>query len=158
MSEFRKLTELERQRAAEQPSKRTKSEKKAYHLLPQCMRKNLKRNPPIAFADVRIAYFPDLFFLNERFCIEIDGRSHKEMKVHDKIKDYIFKKHGFDVIRINNSDTRVNFVFWQELLCSLKKLKIDEDRQNLKTYIKEIEAFYNKELKDMTALPDEDEW
>ena len=78
--QYRTLSSLEQKRAEGQFSTRTTEENMAYWFFPECMRRNMKRNYPIAFEGARCAYFPDFVLLHERIIIEIDGGYHMSLK------------------------------------------------------------------------------
>lgn len=147
---FRDLTKLETKRASTQIDKRTKSEKVAYWLLPDCMKTNVERNPAIAFDDCRVAYFPDLFFREEKICVEIDGEYHKRRVEHDAHRDSVFAEHGYTTIRIYNEDTDVNVAFWQRLLEGMERIEIREGQ--VENYIKELHEMINKEIYSWTEI------
>ena len=119
---YRDLTPEEQKQAAEQFKKRTKSEKRAYHLLPESMKENVERNPAVAFAGCN-AYYPDLLLRKAKICIEIDGGYHCRRKWYDSKRDSVFVEHGFTIIRIMNRDVYVNVAFWQRLLEGLERIK-----------------------------------
>ena len=102
--ELCQLTEVEQERAQRAESYRTQYEKKAYHYLPDCMKKRAKRNVVVAFKNSPRAYFPDLFFENEGICLEIDGNYHKNRIPKDARRDRIFESNDFTTIRIKNED------------------------------------------------------
>ena len=135
-SMYRELTPDEVKQAMGQKDKRTQSERKAYRLLTWSMRQRVERNPAIAFKDCNVAFFPDLFFRNERICIEIDGGYHFKRQRQDEYRDKIFKSHGFIVIRIKNLDTRVDVAFWQRLLEGLEKDGCD--RTDIRSFVSEL--------------------
>ena len=124
---YRELTPDEVTRAIEQKGKRTKYERRAYSLLPACMKKCVEQNPPIAFARLKTAYYPDLFFRDSKICVEIDGGYHHNRRFEDYIRDKTFKRRGFIIIRILNIDTRVDVAFWQRLLEGLSQSDISRD-------------------------------
>lgn len=124
---YRELTPNEVARAKEQKGMRTKYERRAYRLLPACMKKCVERNPPIAFARLKTTYYPDLFFRDAKICVEIDGGYHHNRRFEDYIRDKAFKRRGFIVIRILNGDTRVDVAFWQRLLEGLEKSGTNRD-------------------------------
>ena len=72
---YRDLTPEEQKQAAEQFKNRTKSEKRAYHLLPESMKEKVELNPAVAFTGCN-AYYPDLFWHKAKICVEIDGGYH----------------------------------------------------------------------------------
>ena len=119
--EYRELCPIEQRRAAEQESMCSPSERVAFLLLPEIMRVQVERHPPIAFKDSWIAYYPDFLFRDARICIEIDGGYHENRKELDLKRDNTFEKHGFTVIRILNRDTNVSTAFWQRLIEGLEK-------------------------------------
>ncbi len=119
--EYRELSPKEQEWAEEQKAKRSPSEKVAFMMLPESMRVHVEKNPPIAFKDYWLAYYPDIFLREERICIEIDGGYHEGRIVLDQKKDAVFENHGFTIIRIVNRDTEVNTSFWQRLIEGLEK-------------------------------------
>ena len=142
---YRELTPDEVTRAMEQKGKRTIYERRAYRLLPDCMKSCVERNPPIAFAKLKTAYYPDLFFRDAKICVEIDGGYHHNRRFEDYIRDKTFKRRGFIIIRILNGDTRVDVAFWQRLLEGLEKSDISRD---------DIQQFMNelrKMIEDVTT-------
>ncbi len=118
--EYRELTPREVKFSEEQPSNRTRSEREAFYLLPESMKRRVELNPPIAFKGCDV-YFPDIFFREERVCVEIDGSSHSWKKEHDMKKDEVFRERGFIVVRLRNEDTIVNVAFWQQLAKGLER-------------------------------------
>ena len=90
---------------------------------PRSMRQNIECNPPVAFVGCKSAFFPNLFFRNEKVCIEIDGGYHSKRERQDAHRDKVFRKHGFIVIRIKNLDTCINVAFWERLLEGLNKVE-----------------------------------
>lgn len=145
---YRELKPAEVKRALMQPEHRTKSEVRAYRLLPYSMRCRAERNPPIAFSDSKEAYFPDLLLRKERICIEIDGKYHKYREKKDLERDEIFKFHGFIVVRILNEDTEVDVAFWERLLEGLEKF--GEHRSDIKSFIVELRQLINDEISSWT--------
>ena len=119
---YRELTPAEMIQAAEQKDKRTCYEKEAYRLLPSNMKARVERNPPMAFKDCNVAFFPDLLFREEKICIELDGGYHWKRIRQDTYRDETFAKHGFTTIRIKNLDTCVNVCFWQRLVEGLENI------------------------------------
>ncbi len=119
---YRELTPKEIEYALDQKNSRTKYERYAYMLLPECMKVKAERRPPVAFVGSK-AYFPDLFFRKEKICIEIDGGCHKKCVRKDKRRNRAFIKHGYKIIRIQNCDTCVAVSFWQQLIKGLEGLK-----------------------------------
>lgn len=148
-SMYRELTPDEVKQAMGQKDKRTQSERKAYRLLTWSMRQRVERNPAIAFKDCNVAFFPDLFFRNERICIEIDGGYHFKRQRQDEYRDKIFKSHGFIVIRIKNLDTRVDVAFWQRLLEGLEKDGCD--RTDIRSFVSELRQMIDNEISSWTA-------
>ena len=132
---YRDLTPEEQRQAVEQFRKRTKSEKRAYHLLPQSMKEKVELNPAVAFTGCN-AYYPDLFWRKAKICVEIDGGYHCRRTWYDTKRDSVFEQHGFATIRIKNRDVFVNVAFWQRLLEGLEKLH--GDHPGMEQYIKEL--------------------
>lgn len=147
--EYRELTPKEKKRAADQKNKRTPSERVAYSLLPESMKKSAERNPPVAFKEC-VAYYPDLFFRKERIIIEIDGSSHFQTGESDKKKDEIFRERGFIVIRIENEDTDVNVSFWQQLIEGLEK--DGENRPEILAFIDDLRKMIDNEIRNWDDL------
>lgn len=146
---YRALTAKETDRAVEQVSKRTKSEKVAYRLLPWSMRRYVERNQPVAFVRSK-AFFPDLLLRKEKICIEIDGGYHYKHIRQDEHRDKVFHRHGFIVIRIKNLDTRVNVAFWQRILEGL--VKEGTERGDIQPYITELHQMIDEEIQSWTTL------
>ena len=147
--EYRELTPKEQKSAADQKGKRTPSERVAYSLLPESMKKSAERNPPVAFKEC-VAYYPDLFFRKERICIELDGSSHYGKEQSDKEKDDVFEKRGFIVIRIKNEDTDVNVSFWQQLVKGLEK--DGGNRPDILAFIDDLRKMIDIEIRSWTDL------
>ena len=147
---YRGLSPKEKSNAAEQVKQRTKSEKTAFLLLPESMKNVVELNPPIAFSDYWLAYYPDLFFREARICIEIDGEYHKSRMPKDAKKDMVFMDHGFTVIRIKNRDTEVNVSFWQRLIEGLKK--VDTNRTDIIELINELRQMVDAKIHSWTDL------
>lgn len=145
--EYRELTPKEQNRAANQKDMRTISEKVAYSLLPESMKKSVERNPPIAFKGCD-AYFPDLFFREERICVEIDGSSHRRRKEYDSKRDEVFKERDFIVIRVDNLDTEVNVAFWQRLTEGLGPFVDSHPR--VATFVRELRKMTDTEIRRWT--------
>ena len=149
---IRQLTKVEQERAQEAESYRTQYEKKAYHYLPDCMKKRAKRNVVVAFKNSPRAYFPDLFFENEGFCLEIDGNSHKNRILKDARRDRIFESNAFTTIRIKNEDLVVDVVFWQLLVAGLRKIENPVD--NVLLFIRELDEMIDEGIKSWTQIED----
>ena len=149
---YRELTPNEVEQAREQKNKRTQSERVAYRLLPWCMRVHVERNPAIAFKDCDVAFFPDLFFRDERICIEIDGGYHFKRQRQDEYRDKIFKSHGFIVIRIKNLDTRVDVAFWQRLLEGMNKVENVAFHLQLPEMKEELRRMISDEIRNWTHI------
>ena len=111
---YRDLTPEEQNQAVEQFKKRTKSEKRAYHLLPESMKEKVERNPAVAFTGCN-AYYPDLFWRMAKICVEIDGGYHCRRTWYDTKRDSVFEQHGFATIRIKNRDVFVIEQYIKEL-------------------------------------------
>ena len=149
---IRQLTKVEQERAQEAESYRTQYEKKAYHYLPDCMKKRVKRNVVVAFKNSPRAYFPDLFFENEGVCLEIDGNSHKNRILKDARRDRIFESNAFTTIRIKNEDLVVDVVFWQLLVAGLRKIENPVD--NVLLFIRELDEMIDEGIKSWTQIED----
>ena len=150
---YRELNPAEGKRALMQPEHRTKSEVRAYRLLPKSMRSRTERNPPIAFCDCKEAYFPDLLLRKEKICIEIDGEYHKNRKEKDADCDEAFKSHGYIVIRIKNEDTEVDVAFWERLLEGLKQA--GTNRRDIQPFIAELQRMIEEEISSWTIIVEE---
>ena len=146
---YRDLTSKEQKQAAEQLKNRTRSEKMAYHLLPESMKENVERNPAVAFVGCN-AYYPDLLLRKAKICIEIDGGYHCRRKWYDSKRDNVFKQHGFTTIRIMNRDVFVNVAFWQRLLEGLEKLQ--GDHPGIAQYVKELHQMIDTEIRSWTEI------
>ena len=136
---IRQLTKVEQERAQEAESYRTQYEKKAYHYLPDCMKKRAKRNVVVAFKNSPRAYFPDLFFENEGICLEIDGNSHKNrFRIRkDAHRDRVFESNDFITIRIENRHIGYKYYFLQIL--KKKLMEIQDPREGVLAFIREID-------------------
>ena len=149
---YRKLSPIEKKRASEQEAMHTKYEEVAYMMLPEIMRKNLKKNSSVAFADFFQAYYPDFFLGEEMIIIEIDGEYHKHKwrEGRDATKDEVFKKHGFTVIRIVNRDTLVNVAFWQLLIEGLERS--EEMRPEILAFIYRLRKMVKSQIHAWTKM------
>ena len=147
---YRGLSPKEKSNAAEQAKRRSKGEKMAFQLLPECMKEVVEQNPPIAFSDYWLAYYPDLFFREARICIEIDGEYHKYRAKEDAKKDMVFVRHGFTIIRIKNRDTEVDVAFWQRLIEGLEKG--DTNRSDIIKLIDELRQMVDTKIRSWTDL------
>ena len=148
----RALNEMELIIALTQEGKRTKSEKKAYHYLPKCMKRSVERNPTIAFENSNCVYFPDLFFKEEGFCVEIDGGYHNKRVRQDAHRDKVFKSNAVTTIRIKNEDLVVDVVFWQLLVAGLRK--IENPVENVILFIRELDIMIAEGIKSWTQIED----
>lgn len=146
---YRDLTAEEQKQAAEQFKNRTKSEKMAYHLLPESMKETVERNPAVAFVGCN-AYYPDLFLRKAKICIEIDGGYHCRRKWYDSKRDSVFVEHGFTIIRIMNRDVYVNVAFWQRLLEGLERIK--DSQPEIPLYIDELQQMIDNEIRSWTDI------
>ena len=142
--EYRNLEPFECGYATKQDSQRSPSERVAYSLLPESMKKSAERNPPVAFEGCT-AYYPDLFFRKERICIELDGSSHYGKEDSDKKKDKVFEERGFIVIRIKNEDTDVNVSFWQQMVKGLEK--DGGNRPEILAFIDDLRKMIDNEIR-----------
>lgn len=152
--EYRELKTFELARAKGQFPSRTTEENMAYWYFPACMRDNMKRNYPIAFMGEKTAYYPDFVLFKERIIIEIDGGYHngKRQIERDEVKDQVFNRNDFEVIRIQNEDTNVNVAFWERLIEKMSEIKIDENRKTLPSFISELKTMREKEIRLWTSL------
>ena len=152
--EYRELKTFELARAKGQFPSRTIEENMAYWFFPECMRRNMKRNYPIAFEGARCAYFPDFVLLHERIIIEIDGGYHMSLKQKtcDDKKDTRFSNNEYAIIRIKNEDTNVNVSFWERLIENLSKIEPIGNRNTLPSFIKELKAMRDREVELWTSL------
>jgi very-short-patch-repair endonuclease len=148
---IRDLTEDEMAFINEQPINRTDSEVKAYRLLPKSLKMDVERNQPIAFTEGGLCR-PDFLWRYKRICLEIDGGCHKFKVRHDNIKNWVFRKNGFIVIRIVNMDVRVNVCFWQRLLDGLKVYKYE--RPELEPILNELQEMIDNEIQSWTQCED----
>lgn len=147
---YRKLTPNEVERAFAVKSNRSNSQKAAYWLLPDSMKRSVERDPAVAFADCQAVFFPDLFFREEKILIEIDGKYHIKRHWLDAYRDMVFAEHGFTTIRIKNEDTNVNVAFWQRVLEGL--IKINSNRPRVCLYIAELQQMIEKEILSWTNI------
>ena len=150
MSIFRELTGAEVIQAREQKEMRTSYEREAYRLLPNSMKAKVERNPPIAFKECNVTFFPDLFFREERICVEIDGGYHYKRIRQDTYRDEVFARHDFATIRIKNLDTLVNVSFWQRLVEGMSK--IDNRTQSIDAIITELHQMIDTEIRSWTCI------
>lgn len=155
-TEFRTLTAEELEMEKGQKRNRTDYERRAYRWLPDGMKKCAQRNPGIAF-EGHCAFYPDLFFPEQKLCIEIDGSVHLCQQGYDARRERIFKKHGYEVIRVDNADTIEDIAFWQCLLQELKKIKELENRILLKDFISELQQAINNKWNSMLNIDDYDD-
>lgn len=151
---YRPLTEEEEKRAAEQPGKRTIAEKYAYLWLPESMKCNIEKAPPIAFADEKKAYFPDMFLRHERILIEIDGVTHsfEKRKKRDIERDAIFSEHGFITIRIRDDELNIYASYLRILRDELKKIDPVGARKSLEGYIADLSKKIDEEIRHYTEI------
>ena len=70
-TEYRQLTSEELVRLSELKDMRTKSQKRAFNMLPASMRLVAEQDAPLAFWE-HAAFFPDILLREQRICIEID--------------------------------------------------------------------------------------
>lgn len=153
MTQYRELTNLELRRANNQPRTRSIEERWAYWYLPRSMQKSILKNHAVAFESGK-AYYPDLILFKEKIIIEIDGGYHNNEKqqVRDEKRDHTFFANDFSVIRIKNEDTCVNVAFWERLIEQLSKIEPVGSRATLPTYIDELQAMRDREIKYWTSL------
>lgn len=151
INEYRELTSEELVRLSELKDKRTKSQKRAYKMLPECMRLIAEQDAPVAFVGHK-AFFPDILLRDQRICIEIDGGSHYKRKYSDKHRDTVFYQHGYTTIRIKNKDTCVNVVYWQCLLRGLNSIYSSEKNEVICKMKDELESLIAVEIKNWTVL------
>ncbi|QVJ79649.1 MULTISPECIES: DUF559 domain-containing protein [Prevotellaceae] len=150
---YRNLTACDKMHEKKQKVCRTKSERAAYKLLPDSMKARVERNPPIAFKDCKTAFFPDLFFREEKICVEIDGEYHRRRLQKDMLRDEVFAKHGFVTIRINNCDTYINVSFWERLVEGMDK--INNRTASVNAFIDELRKMIDDEIKHWIIIDDE---
>lgn len=148
----RALNEMELIMALMQEGNRTESEDKAYQYLPKCMKRSVERNPAIAFENSNYVYFPDLFFEEEGFCVEIDGGYHYKRVRQDAHRDKVFKSNAFTTIRIKNEDLVVDVVFWQLLVAGLRQ--IENPVENVMLFIQELDMMIGEGIKSWTQIED----
>jgi len=155
----RPLTVEELNRAAEQPVKRSRYEKMAYRLLPESMKRIVKKNQPVAFVGHK-AFYPDLFFGGDKFLIEIDGVNHLSKFRQDKHRDRVFDLKGFFTIRIFTKHVRSRITFWTLLMTDLIKINKVRKSSKIKQYIDDLNNLINKEMLNMAVLDDDfdDSW
>lgn len=147
---YRELTGAEVIQAQKQKEIRTSYEREAYRLLPNSIKAKVERNPPIAFKDCNVTFFPDLFFREERICVEIDGGYHYKRIRQDTYRDEVFAMHDFINIRIKNLDTLVNVSFWQRLVEGLSK--IENRTPSIDVIITELLQMIETEIKSWTMI------
>lgn len=147
---YRDLTPFEVKKAKRRETTRTPCEMVAYRMLPKSMRKNVERNPVVAFTDSKTIYFPDLLLRREQICIEIDGGYHIRRKEKDERRDNLFRSHGFIVIRIKNKDTQVNVAFWQRILEGLEDYEVN--RKDIRPFIDELRQMIDDEIRSWTII------
>ena len=152
---YRDLTAFEKVCEKKQIIRRTKYERDAYKLLPECMKARVERNPSIAFKDCKTAFFPDLFFREEKICVELDGEYHRKCILKDKYRDEVFAKHGFITIRINNRDTNVDVVFWERLLEGM--VRMNNRTASANVFINELRKMIDNEIRHWIIIDDESE-
>ncbi len=154
-TEFRPLTPEERRKEIEQKTVlRTKYEKWVYRHLPDCMKDRVLRNSGIAIKE-HVAYYPDLTFLDERICIEVDGDYHLFNKNYDIYRENTFKKHGFDFIRLRNKEACCSITVCATLLCELKKIERLKGNPMVEKYIHELQRSLGL-VTDLYLADDED--
>lgn len=120
-TERRPLTPEELRTEIKQKKQRTDYERRAYRWLPDGMKKYAERNPGVAFeGEDRFAYFPDIFFDEQRLLIEIDGGYHMGQTDEDEERDKFFRNHGYKTIHIKNADTMEELAFLEALLYRLR--------------------------------------
>ena len=154
--EFRDLTAKEEVRAAEQPQTRTKYEKMAYRLLPPSLKAVAEKNPEVAFYS-HAAYYPDLFFYEDKFLVEIDGFSHIDRKNQDKHRNWFFANNGYSTIRIRNHQVCNKILFWTKLEIGLLRMPKEKRTARIECAIRELDEIINTELIKETMVEDYDE-
>lgn len=152
MTEFRELTSEDLVRLSEVKKMRTKSQRCAFRMLPECMRLVAEQDGPVAFAEQKNVYFPDILFREQRICIEIDGGIHYQKYYKDKYRDSVFCRHGFTTIRIKNKDTKINVVYWQRVLEGLNRIYWGESREDICKMKIALESLINNEIRKWTML------
>ena len=55
-------------------------------------------------------YFLDFVCFNHRLVVEVDGGGHNEeaQAEHDRIRDSVLRRHGFQMLRVSNGDVNTN--------------------------------------------------
>ena len=154
---LRPLTLEESKKEKDQKEGRTDYERRAYRWLPDGMKKCAQRNPGVAFVG-HSAYYPDLFFPEQKLCIEIDGGIHLNQKDYDASKDRIFKKHGYEIVRIFNADTIEDIAFGECLLYKLRKIDNIDNRILVKPFINELQQTIQEKREDMLRIDDNDNY
>ncbi len=150
----RALTSEEEIRADEQPSKRSRCEKIAFRLLPDSMKSVVKKNPPVAFLKHK-AFYPDLFFGDDKFLIEIDGEDHVKKFRQDIHRDNVFDSYGYFTIRIHNDHVSSKITFWTLVMTDLMKINNARKSSKIKQYISDLNNLIDNEMLNMTALDDD---
>ena len=150
-TEYRQLTSEEIVRLSELKDMRTKSQKRAFNMLPASMRLVAEQDAPLAFWE-HAAFFPDILLREQRICIEIDGATHWTRVRQDMHRDSVLAEHGYNTIRIKNMDTKVNVVFWQRLLEGLDNIYSSERSEAICKMKKELESMIAEEIRKWTML------
>lgn len=153
MNKYRELTAEELELERKQKQERTEYELRAYRWLPTGMKKNAQRNPGVGFVG-HTAYYPDLFFPGQKLCIEIDGGIHLKQGHYDENREMIFKKNGYEIIRIKNADTVEDIAYWESLLYQLRHINNIDNRILVKPFIDELRKLINDKWNDMLVIDD----
>ena len=55
-------------------------------------------------------YFLDFVCFSRRLVVEVDGGGHNEeaQAQHDRVRDAVFRRHGFHTLRVSNADINTN--------------------------------------------------
>jgi very-short-patch-repair endonuclease len=114
------------------------------------MKAKVERNPPIAFKKCNVAFFPDLFFREEKICIEIDGGYHKKRIYQDTYRDDMFAMYDFTTIRVQNLDIRVEVSFWQRLVEGMEKM--NRRTPSVDVFIDELQQMIDREIRSWTQF------
>jgi hypothetical protein len=150
-TEYRQLTSEELVRLSELKDMRTKSQKRAFNMLPASMRLVAEQDAPLAFWK-HAAFFPDILLREQRICIEIDGATHRTRVRQDMHRDSVLAEHVYNTSRIKNMDTKVNVVFWQRLLEGLDNIYSSERSEAICKMKKELESLIAEEIRKWTML------
>ncbi len=153
INEYRELTSEELELERKQKQERTDYERRAYRLLPSGMKKYAQRNPGVGF-EGHSAYYPDLFFPEQKLCIEIDGGIHLKQGEYDESREMIFKKNGYEIIRIKNADTIEDITYWESILYQLRHINNIDNRILVKPFMEELHDLINDKWNNMLVIDD----